>query len=136
MTRRILSDDFSLEQRWVVMVGDFITILLFAALGRASHAKALSFPDIVMTASPFVLGWFVAAPLLGAYRPMAFDSPRQSIRATFLAWAAGIPLGLLLRAWLFKENVPLSFAIVTLMTTFVMLGIWRLLFLRIRPRLP
>ncbi|GAP62357.1 hypothetical protein ARMA_0780 [Ardenticatena maritima] len=126
--------EFTLEHRWSVMMGDAITLLLFAALGRASHAEALTIPDIIDTASPFLVGWFVMAPFLGAYRPMAFDTPRHTIRATFLAWAGGIPLGLLLRAWLFKRNVPLSFAIVTLATTLVMLMTWRLLFWWLRSR--
>ena len=44
--------------------GDLIALLTFAAIGRASHGEHLGPAAIVMTALPFVIGehsWFKAA---------------------------------------------------------------------------
>ena len=51
-----------------LVVGDAIVFLIFAAIGRNNHGEASGFaaiPQIVLTALPFAVGWFIVAPFVG-----------------------------------------------------------------------
>jgi hypothetical protein len=53
------------------VIGDALALLIFAALGRASHGEAAgltALTQVAETAAPFIIGWFAVAPLFGAYR--------------------------------------------------------------------
>ena len=108
--------------------GDLLAFLLFSAIGRASHSEAAGFEalaQIAETAAPFALGWFVVAPLLGAFGADTTDSPRRMLGRTALAWLVAWPIGLLLRALIRQTGIPLSFAIITLLTNMLILLGWR-----------
>ena len=113
-----------MKGRLTLIVGDTIALLFFAWLGRASHGKA-GLLGIVETALPFWLGWMGAGWVLGAYRPEAHESTRAALGTTVRVWAVGIPLGLVIRAVWLRRGIPLSFAVVTMLTTLVILGLWR-----------
>lgn len=126
-----------------LVIGDIITFLVFAALGRRSHGEAAGLAawfEVVQTAAPFILGWFIVAPFVGAYRlrknaerrtpndqSVALSVPAM-LQQTTLAWLAAWPLGLVLRALFLQRGIPVSFAIVTLLTNMVLLGGWRAVF--------
>lgn len=110
---------------WRLVAGDAFTLLLFAWIGRASHAEGLDVVETVETAAPFLLGWFIAAPLLGGYGSEATADVRSAVKATARSWIAGIPLGLLFRALYLRKGIPVSFAIVSMLTTLMLLSLWR-----------
>jgi hypothetical protein len=117
-------------------VGDTAMFFIFAAVGRASHNEAAGFGSLLAiagTAAPFIIGWFIAAPLVGAYRlPQRGQATAPSlphfIQRSALAWLAAWPLGLLLRSLLLWRPAPLTFALITFITNLVLLGCWRSLF--------
>lgn len=115
----------SVKRRWYLPFGDLVVLMLFASIGRASHEEGLTVPGVVETAAPFVLGWFVAASFMGAYRDEAMDAPKEALLTTARTWVVGIPLGLLFRAVYLRKGIPISFAIVALLTTLIMLILWR-----------
>lgn len=115
----------NLKRRWYLPLGDLFVLILFASIGRASHEEGLTVLGIVETAAPFVLGWFVATPFMGAYRDEAIEAPKRAVLLTARTWIVGIPLGLLFRAIYLRREIPVSFAIVTLLTTLVLLSLWR-----------
>jgi len=111
-----------------LVAGDALAFLLFSALGRASHDEAAGIDALLQvaeTAAPFALAWFVAAPLVGAFRPALVGQPRRMLARTALAWLVAWPAALLLRAAIRQSGIPLSFAIVTLITNLVILLGWR-----------
>jgi hypothetical protein len=111
--------------------GDALAFLLFAAIGRSSHGAAAGLDALLQvagTAAPFAIGWFAVAPLVGAFRPSVTARPRAMLGRTALAWLAAWPVGLVLRALALQRGIPLSFAVVTLVTVLVILGVWRGLF--------
>jgi hypothetical protein len=111
--------------------GDTLALLIFAAVGRASHAEAAGLGALLQTAetaAPFVAGWFVVAPLAGAFRPEVASRPGPMLARTALAWLLAWPLSLGLRALLLQRPIPIPFALVTLAAVFVMIGLWRLVF--------
>ncbi len=55
----------------VLVIGDAICFLIFAAIGRSSHGEASGFaaiPQVITTALPFAIAWFLVSPFVGAYR--------------------------------------------------------------------
>lgn len=115
--------------------GDIIAFIVFAAIGRRSHGEAAGFGallEVIWTAAPFIAGWFVVAPWLGAYRFATSGSLLSVVlrftRRSALVWLAAWPVGLVLRALLLNRSIPLSFALVTLITNTILLCGWRAVF--------
>ena len=112
----------------MLAAGDALAFMVFAALGRASHSEAAGIAAILQiaeTAAPFAIGWFVVAPFAGAYRAELTQQPRLMLARSALAWLLAWPIGLLLRALIRQSTIPLSFAIVTLITNMLILLGWR-----------
>src|SRR4051794_22331742 len=63
-----------------LVAGDALAFLVFAAVGRASHTEAAGLDAILQvagTAAPFALGWFIVAPLAGAFKAELAGKPRK-----------------------------------------------------------
>ncbi len=114
-----------------LVAGDALALLVFAAIGRANHGEAsglAAIAQVAETAAPFALAWFAAAALLGGFDASKTATVRSMLGRTALAWLIAWPIGLGLRALIRQSAVPLSFAIVTLLTVLLILGGWRALF--------
>ena len=111
--------------------GDALMFLLFSAIGRSTHGEAAGLDALLQvagTAAPFLAGWLLAAPLLGAYRPAVISRVGPMLARTALAWLVAGPLGLVIRSLLLQRGISVTFALVTLATVLVMLIVWRVLF--------
>lgn len=97
---------------------DAVAVLVFAAVGRLSHAEADDILGLIGTAAPFGVG-LVAAWATPVVRrdPSAWRAGAVTVLGT-----AGI--GLLLRAG-FLGRLPLSFAVVATVSLAVLLLGWR-----------
>lgn len=127
----MLIQNFSNPRLLPLVVGDVVTFLAFAALGRRAHSMGSALDDVVGTAVPFMVAWFVAAPFTGAFRDDATASPMQGARRAALAWLLAFPLGLLLRTPIVGRLPHISFAIVAGVFTLLFLTGWRALFARL-----
>jgi hypothetical protein len=109
--------------------GDALSFLVFAAVGRHSHSEAsglAALPEIIGTAAPFALGWFLVSPWVGAFRRTKTDTLPKMLARTELAWLASWPVALLLRwATASDHRIPLSFAFIVLVANAGFLAIWR-----------
>lgn len=117
---------------------DLISLLAFAAVGKASHAVGDgSFLEeavgVARTAFPFVVSWFVTSFATGVYGPlMSDDAPKSSSRLaaswaqTAKGWAVAIPLGCVGRGLLRGYAPPVPFVVVTMIATLVILGVVRM----------
>src|SRR3954447_13150471 len=110
---------------WGALVADVVCVLIFTAVGRASHAEGISLPGLAQTAWPFLVGCLagsaVAAP---RHRP-------RSLGSGLLVWLGTVLLGLLLRAAT-GGGVVLSFVVVTAVVLAVFLLGWRAVLLLVR----
>jgi DUF3054 family protein len=115
-----------------LVVGDAASFLLFAAIGRRTHAESsgiAAIGQIAQTALPFALGWFAVSPFAGAFRRLKTTGVVPMWRRTQLAWIIAWPLALALRWALAPDhNVPVSFAAVILVANALFLGVWRAAF--------
>ena len=103
---------------------DFISILLFAAVGKASHAPdgSIDFVAVLITAFPFVLSWFLITPLMGSYNRIATEDAIGSLTYTARGWSLAVPVGCALRGLIKGYIPPTSFVIVTMIATLVIIG--------------
>ena len=108
-----------------LIVGDAISFLVFAAIGRRNHSENGAVVDVALTAAPFFVAWLVVAALTGALRGDLLQSSRRTLARTALAWLLAWPLGLGLRALVLQREIPLSFAIVVGIANTVLLLGWR-----------
>jgi len=116
----------------LLVIGDAIAFLIFAAIGRRSHGEAASissFLQVAGTAAPFVLGWFIVAPFIGAYRRRQTTGVGNMAQRTALSWVAAWPAALLFRGIAVDRAVPpLTFMLISLISNMVFLEVWRALF--------
>ncbi|RME58845.1 MAG: DUF3054 domain-containing protein [Caldilineae bacterium] len=113
-----------------LLVGDVVMLLLFVVVGRLSHGLTQDWiPNIARIATPFLIGWLVAAFAVGAYRENLVDRPMAFLARSALAWLVGDALGFLLRAFVFQDIVIRPFALATLAFTGLFLLGWRCIFL-------
>jgi len=115
----------------VLAAGDLVALALFAILGRNTHNEAVGFEAaraVAGTAAPFLIGWLVASPLLGALRRTATSTSALMFRATLTTWVVAFPLAMLLRGLALGRTSPLSFYIVACSFPLLLLLAWRLSF--------
>ena len=119
----------ALVRRVIMVAGDALCFVIFAALGLRSHQEGQGLGDVLLTAYPFALAWFLVAPFLGAYRRRAVTrGPARARASAELAWLGAYPFALLARWALGPDHkLPISFAIVILLANAILLGSWRTL---------
>lgn len=108
--------------RLVPAVLDVLLVLVFAAVGRRSHAEGLDLAGLARTALPFLVGaaagWLLASIVLSSGpRTLAFGA---------VVVAATVVVGMVLRA-VAAQGVATSFVIVASVVLTVFLLGWRLL---------
>ncbi len=115
----------------ILVIGDLLTLLLFAWIGRSNHA--LSVTDvgaIIATAAPFVMSWFVVTPWFGLFSAEVSQNWRKLAPRLLLAWVIGAPLALIVRALWLGRSIPAglhpTFGLVAFGFTTLFMLVWRL----------
>jgi hypothetical protein len=111
----------------LAFAADVVAVIVFAAVGRASHAESDDILGLLATIAPFAVG-------LGASwaTPIVRVQP-SGLRAGLVALAGTAVLGLALR-FAFTDRLPLSFAVVTVVSLGVLMLGWRALSLLVAAR--
>ncbi|CAN6450165.1 unnamed protein product [Victoria cruziana] len=123
----------SLFSKWgrigLLAAGDVTCLLLFAAIGRWNHGLPVFESETLQTADPFIAGWFLSAYFLGGYGPdgRGTNGLQKAILAAAKSWAAGIPLGLIIRSSVSGHIPPTAFILVSAGSTALLLIGWRAL---------
>lgn len=99
---------------------DLVAVLVFAGVGRSSHAEAFDPAGLAATAAPFLVG------LAAAWVTPYVRSDPASLRSGAAVLAGTVVVGLALRA-LVLGRLPLSFALVATVALTVLLVGWRAL---------
>ena len=118
--------------RPVLAAVDVAALIGFAAVGKASHSAdgSLDIGAVLFTAFPFITSWLLTSPLTGVYTKDSKDGNVVSAAflKTFKGWVLSVPIGIALRGVIKGYVPPVSFVIVTLIATLVLLGGSRVLF--------
>jgi hypothetical protein len=115
----------------VLIIGDALVMLLFAWVGRSSHAMSMLDVGALLTAAaPFMIAWFLVTPWFGLFKAEVSQHWRKLLPRLLVAWAIGGPLALVLRALFLGRPLPAgiipSFAVVALGFTTLFMLVWRL----------
>lgn len=87
----------------------------------------------LLTLVPFLVGWAVASPLVGAYSAGAAESAKAAIPLAVRAWVPAAAIGFALRASsLFAGGFEVIFGVVVFTTGGVALVVFRWLFFKLR----
>jgi hypothetical protein len=113
---------------------DTISLIIFAAIGKSSHTTTgeIDIIAVLLTAFPFVTSWLLTSPITNVYSPDDTSDSSNILLSTAKkvgkGWGVAIPLGVVLRGVIKGYAPPVPFIIVTLISTFVILIIGRILF--------
>ncbi|WP_437127304.1 DUF3054 domain-containing protein [Microbacterium phycohabitans] len=108
----------------IALVVDLVLVIVFAAIGRATHDGDVLGPfgsGLATTAWPFL-----AALLVGWLVTRAWRGPLAIVRTGLPVWAVTVILGMVLRA-LSGQGVAVAFVIVAAITLALFLLGWRAL---------
>ncbi|GAA4356077.1 DUF3054 domain-containing protein [Microbacterium rhizosphaerae] len=102
----------------LAFAADAVLVVVFAAIGRASHHEAV-LPGLLETAWPFLaglaLGWLIS---------QAWRAPLAPVRTGLPVWALTVAAGMLLRG-VSGQGVVVAFVIVASIVLLVFLVGWR-----------
>lgn len=122
----------SSQSAWRLLVlagGDLLMLLLFVVVGRISHGMTSDWlVNVARIATPFVVGWALAALVVGAYRPHLWPTPGAFLARSALAWLLADGLAFVLRHFVMQDRITLPFALTSIAFTGLFLFVWRLLF--------
>lgn len=130
-----------LEQRldastWPIAVGDLVVLLAFLFVGALEH-NSLEYlqsnpTEYLLIAGPFVLGWLICAPLIGAYSPGGGSAPNSSIPLAIRSWIPAVVIALVIRVVAVPgAGAAPVFAVVMLVGGSVVLAVWRFLYFKL-----
>jgi hypothetical protein len=103
----------------IALVADIVCVIVFATIGRRSHAEGLTVAGIAQTALPFLAGTAVGWLLIGGWR-----RPFTVIPTGVTVWVCTVVGGMLLRKAT-SAGVSTSFVVVASVSTAVLLLGWR-----------
>lgn len=95
-----------------------LAVLVFAAVGRSSHAEVVDVFGVLSTAVPFLLG-----QLVGWLAVRAWHAPLR-LPVGVAVWAGAVGVGLGVRA-AFTHRLPLTFVLVAAVSLALLLLGWR-----------
>ena len=105
---------------WPALAADVICVLVFAIVGRRSHAETTDLLGVLRTAWPFLAGYALGLTLARSWRqPVARPS-------ALILWVSTVVVGMALRV-LTGAGVQLSFVVVTTLVLGALLLGWRTL---------
>jgi hypothetical protein len=103
----------------VALATDVVCVVVFATIGRRSHAEGLSLAGIAETAWPFVAGTSVGWLLVRGWRSPAAVAPTGIV-----VWVCTVVVGMLLRKATSAGVAPSFIVVASLATALLLLG-WR-----------
>jgi len=113
-----------------IFAGDVLMILAFVAIGLYEHGTTpwIEPRRLVKTLFPFLAVWVVAAPLVGAYRPVALRRYGHALLAVLVSWVLAVVVGTRIRATdLFPGGSSPEFVLVAILFGGLFLVTWRTL---------
>jgi hypothetical protein len=117
------------KRKTLLWAGDAAVIMLFAAIGRGSHAELDGLYGVISTSWPFLGAWYVMAPIANCYGSEAVGTdPKAAATAATRGWVLATPVALILRGVAKGAVPPLPFVVVASVATGVLLIGWRTAF--------
>jgi hypothetical protein len=111
----------------LAFTADVVAVIVFAAVGRVSHAEPGDVLGLLATMAPFVVG------LVASWATPVVRARPAGLRAGVVVLAGTVVIGLLLRL-AFLDRLPPTFALIATISLAVLLLGWRGLSLAVANR--
>ncbi|GAB3423362.1 DUF3054 domain-containing protein [Haloparvum alkalitolerans] len=119
-----------------LVVGDLIALMALLTVGVIQHrgvdGLAADPAYMLVVWPPFLIGWLLVAPLVGAYSPGAVEAAKSSIPLVVRSWIPAAAVGFLLRVYAFGDTAALPFVVVMFVLGTVVLAGWRAVYFKVR----
>jgi hypothetical protein len=103
---------------WPAVLVDLLAIVIFALVGRVSHAEAAALLGLGLTAWPFLAGWLLGALVARIWRRPA------ALSTGIIVWLGTLVGGMVLRLVTYA-GVQVAFVIVAAIVLAILLIGWR-----------
>ncbi len=117
-------------------VGDLVALIVLLTVGSLNHSTVdflLANPlHLLEVFAPFLIGWAIVSPLVGAYSAGAVETAKSSVPLVIRSWIPAALVGLALREFVFSGGAAPAFVVVMLVMGSVVLGGWRALYFKLR----
>ncbi len=117
-------------------VGDVLALVVLLTIGTLNHLPASFLIDnpthLLGVYAPFLIGWLLMAPLIGAYSAGAVETAKSSIPLVIRSWVPASVLGFVLREFVFAGGASPVFVAIIFVTGLIALGGWRALYFKLR----
>jgi hypothetical protein len=117
-------------------IGDLLALIALLTVGTLSHQApeflAANPLYLLEVYAPFLIGWVLVAPLVGAYSAGAVETAKSSVPLVIRSWIPAAAVGFVLRAFVFSGGAAPAFIVVMLVLGSVVLGGWRALYFKLR----
>ncbi len=122
-------------KKYILVLGDILTIALVTFIGFASHGEAgTSFlPRMSAAFFPLLISWFILAPALGLFQESVILNPKQ-LWLPVLAMIFAGPFAVVLRGLILNAPVIPIFAVVLSATSAFGMLVWRGIYLLLKRR--
>lgn len=107
---------------------DILALFTFAVVGRSSHNEHSNLLLDLQTAAPFIASWCMLSPLIGAYTRESTASLGEIPIRLLPSWVISIPTALVMRGLSRGAVPPTPFIVVSMISTFVALWLFRSLY--------
>lgn len=103
----------------IALATDIVCVVVFASIGRRSHAEGLNLTGVLETAWPFLAGTGVGWLLARGWR-----RPAAVVPTGVVVWVCTVVVGMLLRKATSQGVAPSFVVVASLATALLLLG-WR-----------
>lgn len=107
---------------------DVLALFTFAVISRLSHNEPINLLWNLRTAAPFIVSWCLLSPWMGAYTRESTASLKEIPKHLLPGWAVSVPTTLAISGLINGAVPPLSFIVVSVVSTFIALWLFRSLY--------
>jgi hypothetical protein len=113
--------------KYIWLIGDGLILLFFAWYGRIIHHLPITAKEVLFTAFPFLVCWYIISPWFGIFSQQKMKSLRQTFWRISIAVITAISAGVWLRYALIQTPFNWLFYWVTLGAFLPLFWLWRVM---------
>ncbi len=116
----------SIPLRAIAVTGDMAVLAAFPFIGAMSHEDPVSVESFTRTVVPFAIAWLLVGTASTSFVVATISSRMLILHRVLAAIVSSGVIAIVLRGVLFDRSFSVAFAIVAVVTTTLLIFIWRL----------
>ena len=120
--------------RSIALAGDLFLLALFPFLGSASHENGVTIASFIRVFLPFAVTWLIVGTLTSSMAVRTIRSFRRTYQRVPVSLVASGVIAIVIRDLVFDRAFVLSFNLVAIAVTTLLISAWRLVLARVARR--